>query len=155
VIERCARLLPMVALLVMGPAGCSHMHVASVWPFHHGAAAPAPAVEELIAEAPDGGSVVAVSQYWDRNTLLIDLSAAAGDGGVRLRPPAGTTWPVRLEFRVQPGSIARLQVEGAQRVTYNVPASGSAVLLKLDPGVYTARTAMLNVEWHAAAVAGG
>jgi hypothetical protein len=56
---------------------------------------------------------------------------------------------------VRPGGIGRLQVEGAQRVTYNVPATGSAVLLRLDPGVYTARTALLNIEWHAAPAEGG
>ena len=104
---------------------------------------------------PEGGSAVAISQYWDRNTLLVDLSAASGEGSVKLRPAAGTTWPVRIEFRVQPGSIGRLQVQGAQRVTYAVPASGSALLLQLDPGVYTVRTAALTVEWHPAAEAGG
>jgi hypothetical protein len=155
VIERSAHLAPMLATLALGLAGCAHLHVASVWPFHHKAATAAEAVNELVADTPAGSPGVTVSQYWDRNTLLIDLSAAAGDGGLRLRPAAGTTWPIRLEFRVQPGSIGRLQVEGAQRVTYNVPASGSAVLLKLDPGVYTARTALLNVEWHTAAAAGG
>jgi hypothetical protein len=36
-----------------------------------------------------------------------------------------------------------------------VPAAGSPVLLKLDPGVYTTRTAALVIEWHSAAAAGG
>ena len=108
-----------------------------------------------VADAFGHGAVAAiVEQEVSIEALLIDLRAAAGDGSLRLRPAAGTTWPIRLEFRVQPGSIGRLQVEGAQRVTYNVPASGSAVLLKLDPGVYTASTALLNVQWHPAAAGG-
>jgi hypothetical protein len=155
VIDRSARFAPVFAILAVALSGCGHMRAAQVWPFHHKAVAPAEAVNELVAEVPEGGAGIAVSQYWDRNTLLVDLSAAVGDGAVKLRPAAGTTWPIRLEFRVQPGSIGRLQVEGAQRVTYNVPASGSVVVLKLDPGVYTARTAALNVEWHPAAAEGG
>ncbi len=150
-----ARLVPLLAVLAFALAGCGHLQVARVWPFHHRATAAAEAVNELVAETPDGSAGIAVSQFWDRNTLLVDLSAASGDGSLRLRPAAGTTWPIRLEFRVRPGGIGRLQVEGAQRVTYNVPATGSAVLLRLDAGVYTARTALLNIEWHAAPAEGG
>lgn len=149
------RLVSVLAALAAALAGCTHVHAAKLWPFHHRAAPPPEAVNELVAEAPPGGAGIAVSQYWDRNTLLVDLSAAAGDGGLRLRPAAGTTWPVRIEFRVQPGSIARLEVDGAQRITFSVPASGSPVVLKLDPGVYSARTAALDLEWHSAAAAGG
>lgn len=150
-----ARFAPMIAGLLLGLAGCGQLHVAKLWPFHRKAVLPPEAVNELVAETPDGASGVNVSQYWDRNTLLVDLSAMTGDGALRLRPAAGTTWPVRLEFRVQPGSIGRLQVRGAQRVTYSVPASGAAVVVKLDAGVYTARTAQLDVEWHPAAAAEG
>jgi hypothetical protein len=149
-----ARLAFVLAALAAVLSGCTHLHAVRLWPFHHGASPPPEAVSELVAETPAGSSV-AVSQYWDRNTLLVDLSTAAGDGGLRLRPAAGATWPVRIEFRVQPGSIARLEVEGAQRVTYAVPASGSPVVLKLDPGVYTARTAALDLAWHAAGTEGG
>jgi hypothetical protein len=157
---RNARLMPALVVLAATLAGCSHLHVphphaARLWPFHHKAATPPEAVNELVADTPDGSPAPGLSQYWDRNTLLIDLSAAAGEGSVRLRPAAGTSWPIRLEFRVQPGSIARLQIQGAQRVTYAVPAAGSPVLLKLDPGVYTTRTAALVIEWHSAAAAGG
>lgn len=156
------RLLPAAALLLATLAGCSHLHVphpnlhaARLWPFHHKAAAAPAAVNELVAEAAEGVSTVSMGQYWDRNTLLVDLTAASGEGRVRLRPAAGASWPVRLGFRVQSGSVARLEVEGAQRVTYLVPATGGQVVLKLDPGVYTARTAALTVAWHPAELAGG
>jgi hypothetical protein len=154
-LKSAARGVPVLAILAALLAGCSHLHVARLWPFQH-KAAPAPeAVNELVAESPEGVSAVSMGQYWDRNTLLVDLTAASGEGSVRLRPAAGAAWPVRLEFRVQSGSVARLEVAGAQRVTYLVPASGGAVVLKLDPGVYTARTAVLTVSWHPAGLAGG
>lgn len=156
-----APLLP-AAVLLASLAGCSHLHVphpqlhaARLWPFHHKLAAAPEAVNELVAESAEGLSAVSMAQYWDRNTLLVDLSAASGEGRVRLRPAAGTSWPVRMEFRVQPGSIARLQVQGAQRVSYVVPSAGSAVVLKLDAGVYTPRTAQLEVEWHPSSAEGG
>ncbi len=158
--KRAAWLLPGAAVLAT-LAGCSQLrvphpdlHVARLWPFHRKATAVPQAVDELVAEAAVGVSPVSLAQYWDRNTLLVDLTGAAGDGSVRLRPAAGTGWPVRLEFRVQSGSIGRLEVVGAQRVTYLVPASGGPVVLKLDPGVYTARTTALAVAWHAAGVEG-
>jgi hypothetical protein len=156
--RRTAALFALSALL----AGCSHLHVphpqlhaARLWPFHHRAKPSPEAVNELVAEVPDGAAAVSVNQYWDRNTLLVDLSAATGEGSMRLRPAAGTSWPVRLEFRVRSGSVGRLEVEGAQRVSYIVPAAGGPVVLKLDPGVYTLRTAALTVAWHPAESAGG
>ena len=156
------RLVPALALLAALLAGCAHLHVphpslhaSRLWPFHHKATAAPEAVNELVAEVPEGVSAVSMSQYWDRNTLLIDLTAASGAGSVRLRPAAGTSWPVRLEFRVQSGSMGHLEVVGAQRVTYLVPATGGQVVLKLDPGVYTARTATLTVAWRPAEAAGG
>jgi hypothetical protein len=154
-LKSAARGVPVLAILAALLAGCSHLHVARLWPFHHKTAAAPEAVNELVAEAAEGVPTVSMGQYWDRNTLLVDLSAASGEGSVRLRPAAGATWPVRLEFRVQSGSVARLEVAGAQRVSYVVPASGGQVVLKLDPGVYTARTAVLTVTWHPAELAGG
>jgi len=149
------RLASILAVLAAGLPGCARLHGVELWPLRHRVVTPPEAVNELVSEAPGGGGSIAVSQYWDRNTLLIDLSAAAGDGSLRLRPAAGTSWPVRIEFRVQPGRITQLQVDGAQRVTYSVPASGGQMVLKLDPGVYTARTAALDLRWHVTGAEGG
>jgi hypothetical protein len=118
--------------------------------FHHKAATPMEAVNELVA-TPEAVPA-SRSAYRDRNTLLID-SAQVGDGGLGAAPGRG-------HHRADPARVSRSPASGAcrsraQRVTYNVPASGGAVLLKLDPGVYTSRTALLNVEWHSAAAAGG
>jgi len=117
------------------------------WPWqHHARRTPAQAVSVLaVAQG------ARIAQYWDRNTLLVDLTRLRGAGSATLTPlPAQGGWPVRLEFRVQPGTIARLQVRGAQRVTFVVPAHGAAEVLKLDPGVYLADTARLTLRWRAA-----
>ena len=57
---------------------------------------------------------------------------------------------MRLEFRVQPGSFGRLEVVGAQRVVFAVPAQGAPLLLKLAPGAYRADTAQITLRWSAA-----
>ncbi|MCC7462175.1 MAG: hypothetical protein IT480_06890 [Gammaproteobacteria bacterium] len=154
-LEPAARRVLALTLLAALLAGCSHLQASRLWPFHHKVAAAPEVVNELVAEAPEGVSLVSTRQYWDRNTLLVDLGAASGVGSVRLRPAAGTSWPVRLGFRVQSGSVGRLEVEGAQRVSYVVPSSGGPVVLRLDPGVYTARTAALTVAWYPVEASGG
>ncbi len=94
--------------LALAAGGCSHLH----WLGHKGAAAPPAAVHELdiAGAAPD-----TYPQYWQRNTLLVDLSAANGSGSVILQPVDGNGWPVRLALRVTPGAIGALEVRGAQR----------------------------------------
>jgi len=91
-----------------------------------------------------------VPQSWDRNTLIVDLTRLGGEGSATLTPPANTGWPARLAFRVQPGSMASLQVQGAQRVQFTLPAHGAVMTLPLDPGVYVVKTASLTLQWSAA-----
>jgi hypothetical protein len=94
--------------------------------------------------------VAAYPQYWQRNTLLIDLHDAAAEGSLVLTPRAGTQWPVRLAFRVTPGSIGVLEVRGEQRMIMPVAQEGSQPIdLELVPGVYTATTAQITVRWGA------
>ena len=126
------------------------------WPWRH-RSPPAPTpVHELSIEAADTGAAAAatgaapIQQFWDRNTLLLDLTAQAGDSGVRLRPASGHGWPVRLEFRVQPGRFAQLELDGQERVVFQVPAQGAPLVLKLGPGAYTRDTAQLTLRWSAA-----
>ena len=57
-------------------------------------------------------ATTATTQYWKRNTLLLDLSSASGSGQLTLKPIEGSTWPVRLAFRVTPGAFAVLEVRG-------------------------------------------
>ena len=128
-------------------AGCSHMH----WPWHKAPPpAPVPVHELDIAAGPAG---VNFPQYWKRNTLLVDLSAASGTGSITLQPVAGTAWPVRVAFRVTPAAVAVLEVQGEEHVTVPISATGGPpVDLELPPGVYTAKTAQLSVRWGPPAV---
>lgn len=135
-----------LALAVVVSAGCSHLR----WPWHHAPpAAPVPVHELDIA----GPGAAGFPQYWKRNTLLIDLSAASGSGNITVTPVAGTSWPVRVALRVRSGAIAVLEVKGEQKISLPINASGGAPIdLELTPGVYNAKTPQLEVSWKAAAV---
>jgi hypothetical protein len=136
------------AVLVLLAAGCGHLP-AMHWPWHpHPASAPAPApVHELdiSAAAGDPGSF---PQYWKRNTLVVDLTAASGSGSITLRPADGAAWPVRLAFRVRPGAIGVLEVRADQRLNLPItPAAGKPIELELAPRLYTSRTKQMSVTW--------
>jgi hypothetical protein len=124
----------------------------TAWPWSQRAAERPVAVHEVVIEAAEGRSVDGIDapQYWNRNTLLIDLSTVPASGALALRPAQGSPWPVRLAFRVRPGSMASLEVRGEQRVVYDVPSGGGPVMLALDPGVYSPRTASITLQWNAA-----
>ena len=136
----------LIALIGLGSAlsGCA-MHRPNLhWPWkHHGPAAAQP-VSELGVEGSDR-----IQQYWDRNTLQVDLTGVSGEGSAVLRARHG--WPVRLEFKVQPGSFGQLEVTGRERTLFDVPASGKPALLPLAPGAYTADTTQIVIRWSAAA----
>ncbi len=139
-------LCAMLALAPALPAWAWHL------PWHHrahGAAAGTGTPGLRLMVDGSSGSAAAVPQSWDRNTLLVDLTRMAGTGSATLTPPPDQGWPVRLAFRVQPGSIASLEVAGAQRVLFTVPARGAALTLQLDPGVYVVKTSSLRLRWSA------
>jgi hypothetical protein len=95
-----------------------------------------------------GAAGAAYPQYWMRNTLLLDLSAASGSGSITLRPASAYGWPVRLAFRVTPGAIGVLEVRAAQRTSLPIAsAGGRPVDLELAPGVYTPQTEQMTVSW--------
>jgi len=135
-----------LALALCLVAACSHLH----WPRHRALPPPPVAVHELDVT---GAGAAGLPQYWKRNTLLVDLSAVSGTGTITVKPVAGTTWPIRLAFRVTPGAIAVLEVRGAERVSLPInPTGARPVDLELTPGVYTAKTAQLTVSWGPADV---
>ncbi len=144
----------LLAALALGLAGCA-MH----WPWKQRAPPPPPApvnevaiaaAAETAAATASAATAPAITQYWDRNTLMIDLTAVSGSGAAIVTPLQGRGWPVRLEFRVTPGRIARLDVRGAQRVVYTVPQHGAPLLLRLAPGAYRPDTARISLRWSAA-----
>ena len=139
------RNLALIATLSLSVSACA-MH----WPWTRRPVPPPQPVHQvtIVPDAPLAPS--ALAQYWDRNTLQLDLTAVSGEGGASVTPIKALGWPVRLEFRVRPGSIGRLEVIGAQRVVFAIPAQGAPLLLKLAPGAYDADTAQITVRWSAA-----
>ena len=134
-----------IGVLAACAAGCSHVN----WPWHHQPPPPPKPVQVLDVSGTGASAVLA--QYWKRNTLVLDMSAASGSGSVTLRPPVDG-WPVRLALRVTPGSLGELDVRGAQRVVLPiVPSTGKPVDLELPPGVYPPKTAEVTVAWGPAA----
>src|ERR1700682_6318091 len=90
------------AVLVVLAAGCAHLP-AMHWPWHQRPAPAAAPVHELDISAA-AGVPSSFPQYWKRNTLVLDLTAASGSGSITLKPAEGAAWPVRLPFRVPPGA---------------------------------------------------
>ena len=135
------------AMALVLVTGCTHLH----WPWHHPPPPPPAPVHELDMS---GAGEAGFPQYWKRNTLLVDLRGASGSGSAVMKPIAGTTWPVRLAFRVTPGGIGTLEVRGEQRVLLPINASGvKPIELELPPGVYTAKTPEITVSWGPGGVA--
>lgn len=138
--------LALVALL--GALGaCGHMPSLR-WPWHH-KPPPAPeVVHELVVTPADGTPAVDIPQYWKRNTLVLDLKSAAGTGSAVLRPREGGSWPVRLALRVMPGTVGVIEVRADQRMLLPVTAAGTKpVDLELPPGIYTAKSPQITVQW--------
>jgi hypothetical protein len=133
-----------VAALALLAAACGHLP-ALHWPWHR----PSPAAPAPVHELDIGGAAAdAFPQYWKRNTLLVDLSAASGTGSITLRPATAAGWPLRLAFRITPGAIGALEVRAAQRTRVPVAAEGGRPIdLELAPGVYTPDSAQITVSW--------
>jgi hypothetical protein len=142
-------------LALLAAAGCAHVprpQLGSLWPWHKTAPAAPEAVHELDVTVPTDVAIPIVLQYWHRNALLIDLQGVASSGAVILRPRAGAGWPIRLEFRVQPGRFPVLELQGAQRHVYPITAATSEpVIVAVEPALYPPATTQIAVSWGAAA----
>ena len=134
---------------LLGAPGCASLQ--SHWPF---AAKPVEApqpVRELAVQVPADAPMPVVLQYWERNTLVIDLQGVPGIGSLSLAPEAGHAWPARLAFRMSPTRFQQLDVRGEQRVLLPVAAGTDATTAVLPAGVYVAATKRLDLSWGAAA----
>ena len=106
-------------------------------------------VVELPVESTDGSAAPTLPQYWDRNTLRVDLGQLPGSGTLRLLPSAVNGWPLRIVFAARPGSFRQLEVSGDKRVVFNIASDGSeAVVLALGSNAYTAATKALTLRWE-------
>jgi hypothetical protein len=124
---------------------CSHM------PWHSKTPQAPKAVSELLEFAADGVATNVFPQYWKRNTLVVDLLTASSSGGqLTLKPRDGAKWPVRIAFRVMPGTLGLLEVQADQRLLMPVTRDGNKpVDLELVAGVYTPKTPQITVKWEA------
>jgi hypothetical protein len=126
-------------------SGCSTM--SKLWPFHRKPKPAPPAVHEFNLVNADG-SAASYPQYWERNTLVIDLSGVSGAGTVTARLPDESTWPVRVAMRVRPGSVQQLEVLGEERNVLPVSNEGTKNIdIELAPSVYTPQTAAVYISW--------
>ncbi|HMA11201.1 MAG TPA: hypothetical protein VKO83_04895 [Steroidobacteraceae bacterium] len=138
------RAILLLAAGLLATGGCAT--VKSHWPFGKAMAAAPEPVQELRVEAADAGSMP-VLQYWQRNTLVIDLTTVPAAGQVQLVRDPARAWPAQVAFRMTPGRFEALEVRGAQRVVLPVAAGTGAVTALLPPGTYDSSTARLAVRW--------
>lgn len=129
-------------------AGCAT--VKSYWPFVRRAAPPPEAVNELVVTTPENSPPQVVLQYWERNTLVLDLQNSASTGQILVALRAGQAWPARIGFRMSTTRFEALEVRGAQRVVLPVSSQGAGpVTVELPPGVHAAATPQIAVRWGA------
>jgi hypothetical protein len=137
-----------LALVVAGcVALCACSTMSNMWPFHK-KPQPAPTAVHEFDLVNSDGTPASFPQYWQRNTVVIDLSGVSGAGNVAARLPADTTWPVRVALRVRPGSVQQIEVQGEERNVLPVSAEGTKNIdLELAPSVYTPKTAAIYISW--------
>jgi hypothetical protein len=132
----------LAALLLTGCAS-----VKSHWPVGR-AAVPAPdLVSELELQSPAGSSPAGVRQYWERNTLVLDLQNVTAAGQVVLARRSDRSWPARMAVRMNSQHIEAVEVRGGQRLVLPVSAGAGAVTAELPPGVYDQATQRITLTW--------
>ena len=141
--------LAALLMLAGGLTACSHLHS----PFHRRPPPQAEIAHELVVSAADGAATESYPQYWQRNTVVVDLQAASGTGSIVLRPrPGGAGWPVRIALHVKPGSVGQLEVRSDQRLVIPVTPTGTQpVDVQLPAGLYTPKSEQITVQWGPAA----
>jgi hypothetical protein len=140
------RAVVLLTLLCLAASGCAS--VKSLWPWGKApAVAPIP-VHELVVTVPADVPMPVVLQYWERNTLVLDLQDASSAGQISLSRREGQLWPARIGFRMSPTRFEVLEVRGAQRVVLPLSTgAGAAVTVELPPSTYDAATARIVVSW--------
>jgi hypothetical protein len=110
--------------------------------------APSGKADELVVTLGDSPNVATYPQFWQRNTLVLDLREITGSGSAVVQPRTGTKWPMRMAIRVRPGQVGSVEVSGEQRMVFSVTNEGMRTVdLELAPGVYTTSTHQLLVRW--------
>jgi hypothetical protein len=140
----------LLAVILVCLAGCATVREHLPW---RARPAPAPSpVHELQVLVPAEAQMPIVLQFWERNTLVVDLSGVAAQGSVQLRPAAGGQWPIRLALRFQPGRFEAVEVRGAQRAVFPVTddPKGTATVT-VPPAVFAPGVTEVSLRWGAKA----
>ncbi len=135
-----------VALMAGLAAGCSGLPRVP-WPWAKApVAAPLP-VDELTFAA---GASASIPQYWQGNTLVLDLTGAPSSGSAVATPTYARGWPMRMAVRTYPGRFGALDVRGAQRALVPLTTESSGTVdLPIAPEVYAPGTRELRLSWGA------
>ena len=100
------------------------------------------AVRNWAWSLPEQGAPPVVLQYWERNTLVVDLTNVAGAGQhAAASRDAARAGPSRIAFRMSPRRFEELEVRGAQRVAGAGGRRHGTVTpctAELPPGLYHA-----------------
>jgi hypothetical protein len=127
-------------------AGCTT--VKSYWPWHEEPPAAPQPVRELNVNVPADMAMPVVLQFWERNTLVIDLQQVPPTGQFMLTRVEDRAWPVRMAFRMSPARFETLQVRGAQRIVLPLSTGGDGVVqADLPASAYDKDTKSLVVSW--------
>jgi hypothetical protein len=148
------RVLPLILLgslgvaLGLGVSGCTALREHLPW--RHQSPPPPVPVRELQVVVSGDAQVPIVLQFWERNTLVVDLTGVAAKGSVEVRPGESGHWPVRLALRFQPGRFEAVEVRGAQRNVFPVTDDrNGAATVELPPNVHPTETTSLRLSWGA------
>jgi hypothetical protein len=140
--------LVLACIGLAGLSGCASMR--SLWPWGAQQAKAPEAVHELVVTVPADMAVPVVLQFWERNTLVVDLQGVSTSGQIRLSRKEGNAWPVRVAFRMTSTRYQQLEVRGEQRIVLVVAGEdGAAATAELPPGILGPDTAALTVSWGA------
>ena len=139
------RVIPLLVAGLFATSGCATLK--SHWPFGRAKPAAPAAVQELRVESAAGQSPGAVLQFWERNTLVVDMANVPAAGQLQLIRDPARAWPARVAFRMPPGRFEALEVRGAQRVVLPVAAGAGAVTAVLPPAAYDNTTKALALRW--------
>ena len=135
-------------ILLASLAGCGVLPTNFSFPWSKKPEAPSGRADELVVTLGNTTDVAPFPQFWQRNTLVLDLREITGAGSAVVQPRTGTTWPMRMAIRVRPGQVATVEVTGNQRMVFPVTNEGMRTVdLELTPGMYTTTTHQLVVRW--------
>ena len=143
-----------ILLLALGclgaVSGCAT--VKSYWPWHKAPPAAPQPVRELNVNVPADMAMPVVLQFWERNTLVLDMQQVPPTGQFILTRDGDKAWPVRIAFRMSPSRFETLQVRGAQRIVLPLSTAGDGVVqAELPASAYDKDTKSLQVSWGARA----